>query len=76
MILKVKSSAQESVKDDFLFRPAPSPENRLQVMPDQVEMLLLLLLALALQKPDGPLLLRKLSEKDPFVLNAVTVDKR
>jgi len=37
-------------------------------MPDQVEMLLL-----ALQQPDGPLLLRKLSEKDPFVLNAVTV---
>jgi len=50
------------VKDDLLFRPAPSPENRLQVMPDQVEMLLL-----ALQQPDGPLLLRKLSEKDPFV---------
>ena len=36
-------------------------------MPDQVEMLVL-----ALQQPDGPLLLQKLSE-DPFVFNAVGV---
>ena len=37
-------------------------------MPDQVEMLVL-----ALQRPDGPLLLQKLSEDDPFVFNAVGV---